>query len=127
MPELARCSPGILLTIDTMQLAAPDGFRVFDFGFGGEHYKKYFCNEEIEVREATILRPGMGAGLSQAAVAALNLAGNGRGETLRNSFRRRWGAIEACEVDAAGRFKGAVAAAGAALAKVAKSSARVPA
>ena len=127
VPELARCSPGILLTIDTMRQAAPEGFRVFDFGFGGEHYKKYFCNAETQVREATILKPGMGAGLSQAAMAALNLAGNGRGEQLRTSFRRRWAAIEGCEVDPAGRFRGAVAAAGAALAKVRKSSTRVPA
>lgn len=127
VPELARCSPGILLTLDTMQLAAPEGFRVFDFGFGGEHYKKYFCNDETIVREATLLRPGVGAGFSQAAVAALNLAGDERGEKLRTSFRRRWAAIEACEVDTAGRFKGAVAAAGAALAKVGKSTARVPA
>ncbi|NBB51456.1 GNAT family N-acetyltransferase [Rhizobium sp. CRIBSB] len=128
VPELARCSPGILLTLDTMELASPDGFRVFDFGFGGEHYKKYFCNAEMVVREAAVLRPGVGANLSQAAVAALNLAGEGRGERLRTSVRRRWAAIEACETDTAGRLKGAVAAAGAALAKATRNpSARVPA
>jgi len=128
VPELARCSPGILLTLDTMELASPEGFRVFDFGFGGEHYKKYFCNAEMNVREAAVLRPGVGANFSQAAVAALNLAGEGRGERLRTSVRRRWAAIEACEVDTAGRLKGAVAAAGAALAKATRNpSTRVPA
>ena len=125
VPELARCSPGILLTVDTMQQAGAEGFRVFDFGFGGEHYKKYFCNDEISVREATILRPGMGADISQAAVAALNLAGGGRGDALRTSFRRRWNAIEACETNPADRLKGAMAAAGAALAKVRKPAVRV--
>ena len=127
VPELARCSPGILLTLDTMRLAAPGGARVFDFGFGGEHYKKYFCNAEVEVREAVVLRPGMGANLSQAAVAALNLAGGGRGEKLRTSVRRRWAAIEACEVTPGDRLKGAFAAAGAALAKTRNTTARVPA
>ncbi len=107
-PGLARCSPGILLTMDTMRLGAEAGFRVFDFGFGGEGYKKYFCNATQGVREAVILKPGVGAMLSDAAV---GLLGNGRGERLRTSVRRRWAAIEACETTPANRLKGAAAAA----------------
>lgn len=111
VPELARCSPGILLTMDTMRLGAEAGFRVFDFGFGGEGYKKYFCNATQDVREAVVLKPGVGSILSDAAVGILNTAAGGRGERLRTSVRRRWAAIEACETTPANRLKGAAAAA----------------
>jgi len=117
-PELARCSPGILLTMDTMRLGCDAGFRVFDFGFGGEGYKKYFCNATQSVREAVILKPGVGSMLSDAAVGLLNSAAGGKGERLRTSVRRRWAAIEACETTPANRLMGAVAAAGAAMKKV---------
>ena len=117
-PELARCSPGILLTMDTMRLGCDAGFRVFDFGFGGEGYKKYFCNATQTVREAVILKPGVGSMLSDAAVGLLNSAAGGQGERLRTSVRRRWAAIEACETTSANRLMGAVAAAGAAMKKV---------
>ena len=126
-PSLARCSPGILLSMDTMRLASELGYRTFDFGFEGEHYKKYFCNGSRLVREALVLRPGLGAAVSQAAVGALNLAGGGRGDRLRASVRRRWAAIEACETTAGARMRGAVQAAGAALAKVRPPASRVPA
>ncbi len=126
-PSLARCSPGILLSMDTMKLASACGYRTFDFGFEGEHYKKYFCNGFKQVREAVVLRPGLGASMSQAAVGALNLAGAGRGERLRTSVRRRWAAIEACETTPGARMMGAVQAAGAALAKVRPSTQRQPA
>ena len=126
-PSLARCSPGILLSLDTMRLEAGRGYRTFDFGFEGEHYKKYFCNGFKVVREAVVLKPGLGASLSEAAVGALNLAGAGRGERLRTSVRRRWAAIEACETTPTARMKGAMQAAGAALAKVRASVNNVPA
>ena len=126
-PSLARCSPGILLSLDTMRLASAHGYRTFDFGFEGEHYKKYFCNGFKVVREAVVLKPGLGATMSQAAVGALNLAGSGRGEQLRTSVRRRWAAIEACETTPGARMKGAMQAAGAALAKARQSASRLPA
>lgn len=127
-PSLARCSPGILLSMDTMRLASERGYRTFDFGFEGEHYKKYFCNGVRTVREALVLRPGLGAAVSQAAVGALNMAGAARGDRLRASVRRRWAAIEACETTPGDRLRGAVQAAGAALAKARRTSTRtVPA
>jgi CelD/BcsL family acetyltransferase involved in cellulose biosynthesis len=119
-PSLARCSPGILLSMDTMRLASRSGYRTFDFGFSGEHYKKYFCNASREVREAVVLRPGLGAVMSQAAVGVMGP----RGEALRASVRRRWAAIEACETTPGDRFRGAMAAAGAALAKASSRNAR---
>lgn len=123
-PSLARCSPGILLSMDTMRLASDLGYRTFDFGFEGEHYKKYFCNGARIVREAVVLRPGLGAAVSEAAVGVLG----GRGVRLRTSVRRRWAAIEACETTPGARLKGAMHAAGAALAKARQSSIRpVPA
>ena len=127
-PALSRCSPGILLSMDTMRLASARGYRTFDFGFEGEHYKKYFCNASRTVREALVLRPGLGTAVSQAAVRALNLAGQERGERLRASVRRRWAAIEACETTPGDRLRGAAQAAGAALAKARRASIRpVPA
>ena len=126
-PSLARCSPGILLSLDTMRLASERGYRTFDFGFEGEHYKKYFCNGFKLVREAVVLRPGLGATMSQAAVGALNLAGGDRGDRLRTSVRRRWAAIEACETTPTARMMGAMQAAGTALAKVRATANRVPA
>jgi CelD/BcsL family acetyltransferase involved in cellulose biosynthesis len=111
VPGLARCSPGILLSLDTMRLASEAGFRRFDFGFGGEGYKKYFCNALQTVGEAVVLRPGLEAGIGQAAAAMLNAVGPERGERLRTSVRRRWAAIEGCEVTTLDRLKGAAHAA----------------
>lgn len=116
-PSLARCSPGILLSMDTMRLASEEGYRVFDFGFGGEGYKKYFCNQTQTVREAVVTRPGLAASVSNAAAGLLNTAGKARGDRLRTSIQRRWAAIEACETTPARRLHGAVQAAGVALNK----------
>ena len=126
-PTLARCSPGILLSMDTMRLAGAEGVRVFDFGFEGETYKKYFVNARRTVREAVVMQPGLSAALNDAAAAVLGAAG-GRGEAIRASLRRRWSTIEACEASPAGRLRGAAAAARSAAAKLAsrkKTPARV--
>ncbi len=119
-PRFARCSPGILLSMETMRAVSPRGVTVFDYGFEGEHYKKYFCNGRRALREAVILRPGLGAGLSEAAVGVLNVAARGRGDALRTSVRRRWAAIEACETTPINRMKGAAQAVHAAAAKLAR-------
>ncbi|MBN9464719.1 GNAT family N-acetyltransferase [Brevundimonas sp.] len=109
-PALARCSPGILLSMDTMRLAAAEGFRVFDFGFEGETYKKYFINARQTVREAIVVRPGAVQALGDLTAAALSRVG-GKGEALRTSLRRRWSTIEACEPTAVGQVRGAAVAA----------------
>lgn len=126
-PGLARCSPGILLSMDTMRLASAEGFRVFDFGFEGEAYKKYFVNARQTVREAVVLKPGLSQALGDMAVGALAQAGE-RGEKVRTSLRRRWATIEACEPTSAGRLKGTAVAARAMAQKLAarkKTPARV--
>jgi len=109
-PALARCSPGILLSMDTMRLAAAEGFRVFDFGFEGETYKKYFINARQTVREAIVVRPGPVQALGDLMAAALSRVG-GKGEALRTSLRRRWSTIEACEPTPVGQVRGAAVAA----------------
>lgn len=119
-PGLARCSPGILLTLDTIRLGAERGWTVFDFGVGEEGYKKYFQNGSQSVGEAVLNRPGLRSALSGVAVATINLAGEGRGERLRTSFRRRLAAIEGCETDAMSQLKGVMAATGAAFGKLSR-------
>ncbi|MDH4384193.1 MAG: GNAT family N-acetyltransferase [Caulobacter sp.] len=118
--EAARYSPGMLLSMDTMQACAAGGIRRFDFGFEGEAYKKYFCNEAREVWEGASLP----AGLMQAVNAAATLAGAhsameaGAGlvsASLAQSVRRRWAVIDACETTALGRIRAVTAAASAML------------
>jgi len=50
--------------MDTMWLVEMCGYRIFDFGFEGEHYKKYFCNGFKVVREVVVLRLGLGVSMS---------------------------------------------------------------
>lgn len=57
VPSLARCSPGIMLSMETMRLGAERGYRDFDYGFGGDAYKKYFCDIIQPVAEAVVLKP----------------------------------------------------------------------
>lgn len=117
-PGLSRCSPGILLTLETMRLASQQGYRVFDFGFGGEGYKKYFCDTSQIVHEAFIQRPGFRASVTGAVAGVLATAGSDRAEKLKVSVRRRWSAIEGCETNRIDRVRGALGAVGAALNKV---------
>ena len=117
-PAVARCSPGILLSMDTMRLASAEGWRVFDYGFQGESYKKYFCNAERRITEAVVARPGLVDTAGRAAVGLLNATARGRGDRLAASVRRRWAAIEACEITPAARLRGALNAAGAAAVKL---------
>jgi len=114
-PSLARCSPGILLSLAVIRMASADRYRVFDFGFGGEGYKKYLCNRTQTVREAVVMQHGLASGLGDVAVGLLNTAGDARGDRLLTSVRRRWAAIEACEITTADRLRGAVGAAQVAL------------
>lgn len=117
-PRWARCSPGILLSMDTMRLASADGWRVFDYGFAGEGYKKYFCNAERSVVEAVVARPGVASAMAAAAAGMLDLTGPGRGGRFRDSLRHRWAAIEACETTPAARLRGVALAARAAAARL---------
>jgi len=119
---VARYSPGILLSLDTMRQGAAEGFDVFDYGFEGEPYKKYFCDRSQTVLEGVAHRSGF-AGAMTAAFAMAGADGAlAAGERLANagvalSVRRRWAAIDACETTVMGRARGIAAAAAAALNK----------
>lgn len=117
VPALARCSPGIMLSMETIRLGSERGYRDFDYGFGGEAYKRYFCDQVQPVTEAAILKPGLPSALGDLTDSVLNLAGPVRAERLRNSLRRRWNVIEACETNGADRLKGAALAARVAVSK----------
>ncbi|MFZ4164669.1 GNAT family N-acetyltransferase [Brevundimonas sp. NPDC058933] len=117
VPALARCSPGIMLSMETIRLGAERGYRDFDYGFGGEAYKRYFCDTIQPVTEAAILKPGLPSALGEMTASVLSLAGPERAEALRNSLRRRWNVIEACETNGVDRFKGVALAARVAVSK----------
>ena len=105
--DAARCSPGVLLSQDTMRLLSPEGFRFFDFAFAGEFYKKYFCNRAETVTEAVI----HAGAFRRFAEKATDRIAVGPAARLTGSLRRRWAVVEACETTTAGRLRGAADAA----------------
>ena len=102
LEEGARFSPGIWLSLETMRVVAEDGYRVFDYGFSGEAYKRYLCNREQQVQEIT---QGPTPVVNAAACAL-------RRPELGLSLRRRWSAIEAVEPSRLGQATGIILAAG---------------
>lgn len=117
---MARYSPGILLSLETMRHGAGEGFSVFDFGFAEETYKKYFCNREETMLEGVVHLPGFTDAISAAlwmvgAESALEAGAAFARARLGLSVRRRWAAIDACETTFAGRMRGVAAAATAAI------------
>ena len=100
--EGARYSPGMLLSMDTMQAVSAEGVSLFDFGFEGEAYKKYFCDAERHVWEGVVVADGL--------MKAVSAAG---GSSLAQSVRRRWAVIDACETTTLGRMRALGAAASA--------------
>jgi CelD/BcsL family acetyltransferase involved in cellulose biosynthesis len=99
--DAARYSPGMLLSMETMKAEAA---RLYDFGFEGEAYKKYFCDLSRDVWE------GVGQAAGPTALSAISgLAPGG----LAQSVRRRWAIIDACETTTLGRVRALSAAASA--------------
>jgi CelD/BcsL family acetyltransferase involved in cellulose biosynthesis len=126
--SVARYSPGILLSLETMRQGAAEGFRVFDYGFEGEPYKKYFCNRSQTVLEGVAHRRGFAGAMAAAfslagADAALAAGERFAGAGLGLSVRRRWASIDACETTIGGRARGIAAAAAAAINKTRPQSA----
>lgn len=104
--EAARYSPGMLLSMETVRAhdAEGQGIGLYDFGFEGEAYKKYFCDVSREVWE--------GAGQAAGPTALDALTGLAPGG-LAQSVRRRWAIIDACETTTLGRVRALSAAASA--------------
>lgn len=110
--EVARWSPGIVLTQETIRLGSERGYRIFDYGVGvGGNYKKYYDDGGLVTAEGVVARPGVGKAACATASAALGVLGHARAERLRLSTRRRWSVIEACETSLAGQAAGALRAA----------------
>lgn len=106
--EVARWAPGILLSMETIRIASERGYREFDYGVGGGNaYKKYFSDRTTPVAEVTLRQPGLVTALTAAGSAVMDAAaGKGAGR-IRDSLRRRWAVIEACETRTLDRLKGA--------------------
>jgi len=110
--EVARWSPGIVLTQETIRLGSERGYRIFDYGVGvGGNYKKYYDDGGLVTAEGVVARPGVGNAMCATASAALGVLGHARAGRLRLSTRRRWSVIEACETSLAGQAAGALRAA----------------
>lgn len=103
--DAARYSPGMLLSMETIKARSAEGLNgLYDFGFEGEAYKKYFCDQSREVWE------GVGQAAGPTALSAIaGLAPGG----LAQSVRRRWAIIDACETTTLGRVRALSAAASA--------------
>lgn len=109
--EGARYSPGMLLSMDTMKAGSAEGIGLYDFGFEGEAYKKYFCDQTRTVFEGAALSSGLARTVSEA-VAPAGGGGLAPVELVR-SIRRRWAVIDACETTMLGRVRALGAAASA--------------
>jgi CelD/BcsL family acetyltransferase involved in cellulose biosynthesis len=60
-PALARYSPGLVLHLRVAEAAARLGVREIDMGRGREWYKDRLGNRELELAEAWVARPSVGA------------------------------------------------------------------
>lgn len=107
--EVARWSPGIVLTQETIRLGSERGYRFFDYGVGvGGAYKKYYDDGGLETVEGVVTRASPGNLLGAAANAVVGVLGDDRAARLRTSACRRWSVVEACETTMAGRASGVV-------------------
>lgn len=64
--DLGHASPGDFLFFDNIQDACRDGFAIYDFSVGDEHYKRLWCN--IEDRHFDVLVPVSAKGRALAGV-----------------------------------------------------------
>lgn len=64
--DLGHASPGDFLFFDNIQDACRDGFAIYDFSVGDEHYKRLWCN--IEDRHFDVLAPVSAKGRALAGV-----------------------------------------------------------
>ena len=60
-PEIARSSPGELLTIHVIRWYCRSGRKIFDLGVGEAHYKNSICDEPEELVDAVLPVTARGA------------------------------------------------------------------
>ncbi len=91
--DMAFASPGEFLFFDNIEEACRDGYAVYDFSVGDEHYKRLWC--DLEIAQFDVLMPLTAKG--RAAAAGLRLAArfksyvknNGMLWSLVKKFRKR--------------------------------------
>ena len=93
-PQLARYSPGSLMTIETLRAAAGQGVRQVDFGPGFEAYKNDFATPSHVVHDGVVGARLVSPDLRQRHAAVAR-------------FERRIDRIAACEPQWPGRLQGA--------------------
>ncbi len=54
-PQMAACSPGLMLLEGILRRAGALGISRMDMGSGHEHYKKYYANRTLRLAAATVL------------------------------------------------------------------------
>jgi CelD/BcsL family acetyltransferase involved in cellulose biosynthesis len=101
-PAFSRCSPGALLTLETMRRVAGEGVTSADFGLDAEGYKKYYADAGETVFEGVLAAEPWRA----AAVRALDAALAGPLAELRRKAERRFTVITACEPNWTGVVSG---------------------
>ncbi len=57
-PQMARCSPGLLLVEGILRRAGDLGITTMDMGCGHAHYKKYYANAAIMLGQGQVLADG---------------------------------------------------------------------
>lgn len=67
-PEIARCSPGQLLVIETIRDLTARGFSTFDLGVGEGRYKDENCEAEEPLFDAAIAVTAKGRGFRAVAL-----------------------------------------------------------
>lgn len=100
--ELARYSPGALMTLETMRAAAEQGITSIDFGPWGESYKTDFAEPGIAVAEGETSVGGVGRSARDAARRTIANTPVLHQASLR--LGRRWDRIAACEPGLEGRL-----------------------
>jgi len=68
-PEIARCSPGQLLVIETIRDLTARGFSTFDLGVGEGRYKDENCEAEEPLFDTAVAATAAGHGFCAAAMA----------------------------------------------------------
>lgn len=67
-PEIARCSPGQLLIIETIRNLCARGFATFDLGVGEAQYKDSNCEAEEPLFDAAVAVTALGRAAGEAAL-----------------------------------------------------------
>ena len=61
---LRNCSPGTIMLVKLIELAARAGFTKFDFSLGDEAYKAEWCDTRVEITHQTEALSALGVGLA---------------------------------------------------------------